>query len=412
MADIFLSYSRQDLPRARQFEQALEQCGWTVFWDRELLPGEGYRRAIEHELKQAGCVIVLWSRASVESEWVIDEAESGKQNGGRLVSVRIDDVEMPLGFRQLHAATLLDWAGDVEHGDFQLLTRRLHALIPTGGEPHPASRQPPPPPPPPPPAASWLARFALRHPSAEPTTLLAVVFLANYIQTSVDAALTPNRLGAEAGYPIADAFQWFERYLSFELHDTASAIAYYGYSASYFLICPVLCLAAAWALARASDPRPFQAVSLAVAIDYMVSLPFFIFFPVPERWSSPATEAMLLSDKVSDRLIELVRPISGLDNSFPSFHVSLTVLVVAACFMFRLPMRMSALVFGATVVLSTFALGVHWIPDIIAGLALGIASMLLAWRIVQRGRSPFLAGVGLSQRPDAALGTAGAAWRG
>lgn len=392
MADIFISYSRLDLPRARQFEQALSQCGWSVFWDRELLPGEGFRRAIEHELKQAYCVIVLWSHTSVDSEWVIDEAESGKQNG-RLVSVRIDDVEMPLGFRQLQAATLIDWPGNVEHAEFQLLIRRLHALIPPKGEP----AQPPEPEPGPTPepqddspTESWLARLALRHPSAEPTMLLALVFLANYIQTSVDAALTPRSLGVEAGYPIADAFQWFERYLSFELHDTTSAIASYGYSASYFVIFPVLCLYVAWALARKRDPRPYQAVSLAVAIDYAISLPFFIFFPVPERWSSPLTEAMLLSDKVSDKLIEFIRPMSGMDNSFPSFHVSLTVLVVAAGFMFRVPMRMSALVFGATIVLSTFVLGVHWIPDMIAGFAVGIASVLLAWRMVQRGRSPFL----------------------
>jgi membrane-associated phospholipid phosphatase len=58
--------------------------------------------------------------------------------------------------------------------------------------------------------------------------------------------------------------------------------------------------------------------------------------------------------------------------------------------MFRVPMRMSALALGATIVLSTFVLGVHWIPDMIAGVALGIASVLLAWRIVHRGRSPFL----------------------
>ena len=84
---------------------------------------------------------------------------------------------------------------------------------------------------------------------------------------------------------------------------------------------------------------------------------------------------------------------SGLDNCFPSFHVSLTVLVVASCLMFRVPMRLSALVFGSAVVLSTFVLGVHWIPDMIARLALGIANVLLAWRIVQRGRAPFVAGV-------------------
>ena len=391
MADIFLSYSRRDLPRARQFEQALEQCGWSVFWDRELLPGEGFRRAIEHELKQARCVIVLWSHTSIESEWVIDEAESGKLNG-RLVSVRIDEVEMPLGFRQLQAATLVDWPGNVEHGEFELLTRRLHSLIPPAADvPAPRPSEPRDAVPGEPVRAeSFLARLALRHPSAEPTLLLAAVFLINVLQTSVDAVLTPSSLGSEAGYPIADAFAWFERHLSFDLHDTTSAISSYGYSASYFVIFPVLCLYVAWALARKRDPRAYQTVSLAVAINYAVSVPFFIFFPVPERWSSPVTEAMLLSDKVSDKLIELMRPMSGLDNSFPSFHVSLTVLVVAACFMFRVPLRMSALALGATIVLSTFVLGVHWIPDMIAGVALGIASVLLAWRIVHRGRSPFL----------------------
>src|SRR5512139_1457985 len=128
MADIFISYSRQDLPRARHIEHALSQCGWTVFWDRDLLPGEGYRRAIARELEEARCVIVLWSRTSIDSEWVIDEAESGKQSDC-LVSVLIDDIEMPLGFRQGQAARLIDWIGEVEDEQFQLLCRRLRLLI-------------------------------------------------------------------------------------------------------------------------------------------------------------------------------------------------------------------------------------------------------------------------------------------
>jgi membrane-associated phospholipid phosphatase len=333
---------------------------------------------------------------------VIDEAESGKRND-RLLSVRLDEVQMPLGFGQLQAATLVDWNGDQEHSEFVLVVRRLRALIPPAGGPLPQQpvplflgapehdpprehevpreqEQPP----------TMRGRIVRRHPAAAPTLLLAAVFLGNYLQTRLDATLTPGGLGVEAGYPIADAFRWFEGHLSFELHDTTSAVAYYGYTASYFFVFPVLCLAVAWALARRADPRPYQTVSLAVAINYLVSLPFFIFFPVPERWSSPLTEAMLLSDKVTDKLIEFIRPVSGLDNSFPSLHVSLTVLMVAACFMFRVPMRMSALAFGATIVLSTFVLGIHWIPDMIAGFALGIASLLLARRMVARGRSPFL----------------------
>jgi membrane-associated phospholipid phosphatase len=396
MADIFISYSRQDLPRARHIEHALSQCGWSVFWDRDLLPGEGFRRAIERELKEARCVIVLWSGTSVESEWVIDEAESGKQND-RLVSVLIDDVEMPLGFRQLQAARLIDWTGQAEDKEFELLCRRLRVLISADPESQVEPEAPPPPKPAPRPkrfrrrrvVESRLTRLARRYPPLQPTLLLAAVFLINYLETRADAAITPRSLGAEAGYPIADAFRWFERYLSFELHDTTGAIASYGYSASYFVIFPVLCLCVAWALARHRDPEAYQTVSLAVAIDYAISLPFFLFFPVPERWASPMTEAMLLSDKVSDKLIEYMRPLSGLDNCFPSFHVSLTVLVVAACFLFRVPLRMVALALGATIVLSTFVLGVHWIPDMIAGVAVGIASLLLAWRIVHRGRSPF-----------------------
>src|SRR4030095_13349753 len=113
MSDILLSYARVDSDKARQFEAALERCGWSVFWDRELVPGEGYRRAIERELKEARCVIVLWSRTSVESEWVLDEAEEGNKKGC-VIWVRLEEVPPPLGLRQLQAATLVNWSGDVD----------------------------------------------------------------------------------------------------------------------------------------------------------------------------------------------------------------------------------------------------------------------------------------------------------
>ena len=129
MADIFLSYSRVDLDRAREFEDALERCGWSVFWDRELVPGVGYRDVIERELNEARCVIVLWSRTSVESAWVIDEAEEGNKKGC-LISVLLDEVVPPLGFRQSQAATLASWTHDIDDPEFDRLTRRLRALCP------------------------------------------------------------------------------------------------------------------------------------------------------------------------------------------------------------------------------------------------------------------------------------------
>ena len=387
MADIFLSYKREDRDRAQRIERALTAQGWDVFWDHELLPSTvPFRVALAQELERARCVLVLWSHRSVESEWVLDEATQGKESR-KLVCARIDDVKMPLGFRQLQAADLIGWNGDAPADAFQQLVLGIATLVPRTDDP-PVPPPVPVPVPVPLPVPSWRKR-ALR-----PTLLLAAVFLLNLVETRLDGWLTPASLGVQAGYPITEAFRWFEGYLSFASHDATSDVAAYGYSLSYFFGLPLLCGFVAWHLARRDDPRPYRALSLAVAINYAVSLPFFLFFPVPERWSFFESEAMLLSDKWSDRLIEAIRPISGLDNSFPSNHVSLIVLAATASLIFAVPFRKCTIPLGATVVLSTFVLGVHWLPDMLAGLALGIASMLLAWRLTLAGRFSFLWGAG------------------
>jgi membrane-associated phospholipid phosphatase len=385
MADIFLSYAHRDgdRDRAERLQQALSACGWSVFWDHQLLPGETYRSKLASELDRARCVIVLWSHTSIDREWVIDEAEAGKRLK-RLISVAIDEVEPPLGFRQGQTASLVDWSGDLSHPGFALLVSGIRSLIDVNPPPVPPPLPAPLFAPPSTPPEGWWMRVTRQHTTVAPSMLLAAIFTLNYIETAVDPWLTPSGVGPAAGYPIADAFHWLERGLTFEAHDTTGFIAVAGYSASYFALFPLMCLFVAWCLARRPDSRPYRALSAAVAIDYLVSLPFFVFFPVPERWSFPDTEAMLLSDKLSDKLIEMIRPISALDNSFPSFHVSLTTLVITACFLFKVPGRTALAAIGATVVLATFVLGIHWIPDMLAGFPLGIASMLLAWRYVGR----------------------------
>lgn len=99
MASVFLSYNREDLQRAKSFARALENAGHSVWWDRHIKGGAQYSKAIEEELKRAEAVVVLWSKHSVQSAWVRDEAAAGRDSG-RLVPVLIDGTEPPLGFRQ------------------------------------------------------------------------------------------------------------------------------------------------------------------------------------------------------------------------------------------------------------------------------------------------------------------------
>ena len=110
MAQVFLSYARDDVGRAKAIAATIERAGFSVWWDRELVGGAEYSREIDDSLKAADAVVVLWSRSSVGSAWVRDEAAAGRDTG-RLVPVRLDDAEVPLGFRQYQIIDLSRWNG-------------------------------------------------------------------------------------------------------------------------------------------------------------------------------------------------------------------------------------------------------------------------------------------------------------
>lgn len=107
MADIFFSYAHGDIGRIRDLVKVFEDQGWIVFWDRNIPAGRTWRSHIGHALSDARCVVVAWSRNSVNSNWVTEEAEEARKRGV-LVPILLDDVEPPLGFRSVQAADLTD----------------------------------------------------------------------------------------------------------------------------------------------------------------------------------------------------------------------------------------------------------------------------------------------------------------
>jgi hypothetical protein len=108
MADIFLSYSREDEARAKNLVSEFEARGWSVFWDRRIPAGQTWRTHIGSALQNARCVVVTWSKHSVESQWVCEEADEGKARGV-LLPILLDPVQPPRGFREIQAADLCQW---------------------------------------------------------------------------------------------------------------------------------------------------------------------------------------------------------------------------------------------------------------------------------------------------------------
>lgn len=118
--DVFVSYAREDRPLAEQLAEALSASGLQVWWDRDLAAGSEFTAVIEAKLLGAAIVIVLWSADSVRSSFVRDESSRALKHG-KLLPVRIEDVELPLGFGQLHTLDLLEWDGDADDETFQQL---------------------------------------------------------------------------------------------------------------------------------------------------------------------------------------------------------------------------------------------------------------------------------------------------
>jgi hypothetical protein len=141
MPQIFLSYASQDRPRAKAFAEALLDRGWSVFWDRTIPPGRVFDQVIGEALAQAECVVVLWSKASVASNWVKDEISDASERG-TLIPALIDDVALPLGFRRLQAARIIGWPDKHDANEFEQLVQSVDRLVMKGASP--AAPSPPP----------------------------------------------------------------------------------------------------------------------------------------------------------------------------------------------------------------------------------------------------------------------------
>ena len=97
MADVFISYKRADTEWAERISGALRDAGVSCWWDTSLVAGEHFNQAIDRELRNCRCVVVIWSQAAGESRWVQAEALQGFERG-ILVAAQIEDVALSYPF--------------------------------------------------------------------------------------------------------------------------------------------------------------------------------------------------------------------------------------------------------------------------------------------------------------------------
>lgn len=127
LSTVFLSYARKDQARALAIIALLEAAGFATWWDGLLEGGERFSHTTEAALDRARAVVVLWSRQSLDSHWVRDEATRGRDRGV-LVPVSLDGVEPPLGFGQFQVIDLSQARMSADDPAVRRMVRAVGAL--------------------------------------------------------------------------------------------------------------------------------------------------------------------------------------------------------------------------------------------------------------------------------------------
>ena len=119
MADVFVSYKREDAARVRKLVAALREQGLDVWWDEDIPPSAPWEATIERALREAKTVIVCWSPDAVASENVRSEARVARE-AGRLIQVFMRPCSLPLFFGERQGVDLSNWRGKA--GDPRIAT--------------------------------------------------------------------------------------------------------------------------------------------------------------------------------------------------------------------------------------------------------------------------------------------------
>ncbi len=115
MTDVFISYSQAEPHYTIALAKALQDKGYSVWWDAGITPGESIHRIVQERLSKAKASIVIWSRSSIESQWVHAEAALASQHK-KLITVRSPDVDVtriPLPFNNVNSVLVSDIAAIV-----------------------------------------------------------------------------------------------------------------------------------------------------------------------------------------------------------------------------------------------------------------------------------------------------------
>ncbi|MBP1996765.1 phosphatase PAP2 family protein [Paenibacillus eucommiae] len=211
--------------------------------------------------------------------------------------------------------------------------------------------------------------------------VIGILFI-NKLELSIEKSMRPRHDFTSSIYKIEGDFSASIQH--FFHNDTLTYVATFF----YVVVFPALMIASILIYTYQKNYKLFYALCYAIMFNYIVAIPFYLFFPVNEVWSFRPNVSLLINDVFPSFETEY-RPLSGLDNCFPSLHTSISVTLAVLAFHSRNKFwQIFVPCSAAFIIFTIFYLGIHWLTDMCAGVLLGVAAARIGMRISE-GRFSF-----------------------
>ncbi len=139
MADVFISYKRNERAEIEEIAKALKALSIDVWFDARLEAGESFSKEIGRESKAAKAILVCWSPGALASQWVEAEAMVGLEDKKLAACVVGNQTGLVphTPFNTIHTPDMIGWANMARsnpseaatHKGWQAILVRLGTLL-------------------------------------------------------------------------------------------------------------------------------------------------------------------------------------------------------------------------------------------------------------------------------------------
>jgi membrane-associated phospholipid phosphatase len=141
----------------------------------------------------------------------------------------------------------------------------------------------------------------------------------------------------------------------------------------YIVVFTAMLIASLLLYTAEKNYKLYYALCYAVMLNYMIAIPFYLFFPVLEVWAYKPSNVEFLMLQAFPTFETEYRSLSGLDNCFPSLHTSISVtLAILAIKSNNSFWRKFVPISAGIIIFSIFYMGIHWVTDMVGGVMLGV----------------------------------------